>query len=184
MRPSFAPFALTILFWSFPLAAQNAPTSDSRYEIFGAYSFNTDFVPDQPVLLIQDQKVSPFFSNGSGPFGFEASVKRHIRGSLGLKAMVSAYFDPFFEGPPPTASQPFASRMCTPKTGHKRSTGCSDRNGSSGARRECPFCLRARRPGVYRIAFRNLGIGVQRAHLAISGQPSEEYLPSTLDLCR
>jgi len=64
----------------------------------GAYSFNTDFVPDRPVLIIADQKVSPFFSNGSGPFGFETSIKRYVWNGLGIKATVSGYFDPFFGG--------------------------------------------------------------------------------------
>lgn len=64
----------------------------------GAYSFNTDFVRDRPVLVVADQKVSPFFSNGSGPFGFDASIKGHVRGSLGIKATFSGYFDPYFAG--------------------------------------------------------------------------------------
>jgi hypothetical protein len=80
------------------LRAQDAPRRDVRYELLGAYSFNTDFVRDQSVLVVADQIVSSFFSNGSGPFGFEASIKRYVRGSLGVKALVSGYFDPYFEG--------------------------------------------------------------------------------------
>ena len=80
------------------LPGQDATRGDPRFELMGAYSFNTDFVRDRPLLIVADQKVSPFFSNGSGPFGFEASVKRRVRGSLGIKAVISGYFDPYFEG--------------------------------------------------------------------------------------
>lgn len=89
---------LTILVSSCPSLAQRPPSGDTHFELFVGHSFNTDFVRDQPVLMIADQKVSPFFSNGSGPFGFEASVKRYIRDGMGIKVAVSGYFDPFFEG--------------------------------------------------------------------------------------
>jgi len=87
-----------ILVCSCPVFTQNSQSGDARFEILGAYSFNTDFVRDQPLLIVADQKVSPFFSNGSGPFGFEASVKRYVRGSFGIKAALSMYFDPGFQG--------------------------------------------------------------------------------------
>jgi hypothetical protein len=66
------------------LPAQDAARRDVRYELVGAYSFNTDFVRDQSVLVVADQTVSPFFSNGSGPFGFEASIKRYVARRAGL----------------------------------------------------------------------------------------------------
>jgi hypothetical protein len=53
------------------------------------------FVTDVPFAIIVDQAVSPFFSHGSGPFGFEASIERGLRGHLGVKASVSRYADPF-----------------------------------------------------------------------------------------
>ncbi len=102
------------------LFAQDASSPNSRFEFFGGFSFNTDFVRDQPMLIVDNQKVSPFFSNGSGPFGFEASVKRYVRGGLGIKAMVSGYFDPFFEGSAtycqPTVCAPDVHAKDTPRT--------------------------------------------------------------------
>jgi len=87
-----------ILASSCRLLGQSAVSGDPRFELMGSYSVNTDFVRDQPVIIVADQKVSPFFSNGSGPFGFEASIKRYLGRNLGIKALVSGYFDPFFEG--------------------------------------------------------------------------------------
>ena len=98
MRLLSAPLQLMILAPCFPLLAQDAVRSNPRFELMGAYAFNTDFIRDLPLLIVADQKVSPFFSNGSGPAGFEASIKRYVRGNLGLKATVSGYFDPGFEG--------------------------------------------------------------------------------------
>jgi hypothetical protein len=46
-----------------------------------------------------DQKVSPMFSLGSGPYGFEFSVKRNVRNGLGIKTDFSGYYDPFPPGP-------------------------------------------------------------------------------------
>jgi hypothetical protein len=92
---------------------------DPRFELVGAYSFNTDFVRNQPLLTVADQKVSPFFSNGSGPFGFEASARRLVRGSLGIKAMASGYFDPFFEGPA-TYCQPTSCALNVPAKAEPR----------------------------------------------------------------
>ena len=42
-----------------------------------------------------DQKVSPSFSLGSGPYGFELSVKRYVRNGLGVEVDFSGYYDPF-----------------------------------------------------------------------------------------
>jgi hypothetical protein len=63
--------------------------------VFGAYSVNADYVTNVPFTIIVDQRVSPFLSLGSGPFGFEASIERGLRGHLGVKASVSLYTDPF-----------------------------------------------------------------------------------------
>jgi hypothetical protein len=71
----------------------SAPAPATR--VFGAYSIIADFVTDVPFAIIVDQAVSPFFSHGSGPFGFEASIERGLRGHLGVKASVSRYADPF-----------------------------------------------------------------------------------------
>lgn len=118
MKYFFAPFVSMILALSGRLFAQDRGAP--RFDLVGAYSFNTDFVRDQPVLVVADQKVSPFFSNGSGPFGFEASIKRHVRGSLGIKAMVSGYFDPYFEGTAtycqPTSCVQDVHAKATPRT--------------------------------------------------------------------
>jgi hypothetical protein len=71
----------------------SAPPPATR--VFVAYSFNADYVTNLPFTFIVDQAVSPFLSLGSGPFGFEASVERRLRGHLGVKASVSRYADPF-----------------------------------------------------------------------------------------
>src|SRR5436190_18968937 len=78
--------------------AQTSPGAPPRIEIFGGYSVNADYVPNRPALLISDQKVSPFFSHGSGPTGFEVSFKRDARNGLGLKVDLSGYFDTFPPG--------------------------------------------------------------------------------------
>ena len=50
---------------------------------------NADYVANVPFTIIVDQAVAPFFSLGSGPFGFEASIERGLRGHFGVKASVS-----------------------------------------------------------------------------------------------
>ena len=75
--------------------AQDQSAHLPRYEFFGGYSVNADYVKNRSVLLALDQKVSPFFSLGSGPYGFEFSVKRHVRNGLGVKVDFSGYYDPF-----------------------------------------------------------------------------------------
>ena len=75
--------------------AQDQSANLPRYEFFGGYSFNTDDIKNRAVLLALDQKVSPFFSLGSGPYGFEFSVKRYVRNGLGVKVDFSGYYDPF-----------------------------------------------------------------------------------------
>ena len=75
--------------------AQGESENVPRYEFFGGYSVNADYIPNRSVLLALDQKVSPFFSLGSGPYGFEFSVKRYVRNGLGLKTDFSGYYDPF-----------------------------------------------------------------------------------------
>jgi hypothetical protein len=78
--------------------AQDQTASLPRFEIFGGYSVNTDFIANREVIVVFDQKVSPFFSDGSGPKGFEFSVKRYVRKNLGIKGDVSSYFDTFPRG--------------------------------------------------------------------------------------
>jgi hypothetical protein len=75
--------------------AQDQSASLARYEFLGGYSVNADYVKNRPVLLALDQKVSPFFGLGSGPYGFEFAVKRNVRNGLGVKVDFSGYYDPF-----------------------------------------------------------------------------------------
>jgi hypothetical protein len=75
--------------------AQEAPTALPRFELFGGYSVNTDYVRSRQVILIVDQKASPFFSHGSGPKGFEVSFKRYVWRGLGIKGDLSFYSDTF-----------------------------------------------------------------------------------------
>lgn len=85
---------VAILGWPVASSAQSSgPASPTR--IFGAYSFNTDTVAGLPFAIIVDQPVSPFFSHGSGPYGFEVSIERGLRAHLGVKASMSMYTDPF-----------------------------------------------------------------------------------------
>ncbi len=94
-------FQVALLLVTCPIStgfAQEPSGTPPRSEIFGGYSVNTDNVKNRPALLIADQKVSPFFSHGSGPTGFEVSYKRYVRNGLGLKADVSAYSDTFPPG--------------------------------------------------------------------------------------
>src|SRR5262245_49187726 len=86
--------AATILVFAIasPLRAQGI-------EVFGGYSVNADYVQNRPAILVADQKVSPFFSHGSGPTGFEASFKLDLRNGLGIKVDVSGYSDTFTPGP-------------------------------------------------------------------------------------
>ena len=78
--------------------AQDQSANLPRYEFFAGYSANADYVKNRPVLFALDQKVSPFFSLGSGPYGFEFAVKRYVRNSLGVKVDFSGYYDPFPPG--------------------------------------------------------------------------------------
>src|SRR5262249_43181324 len=75
--------------------AQDQPANLARYELFGGYSVNVDYVKNRAILLALDQKVSPFFSLGSGPAGFEFSLKRNISNGLGVKGNFAGYYDPF-----------------------------------------------------------------------------------------
>src|SRR4029450_7786895 len=76
-----------------------SPSRAQGIEVFGGYSANADYVQNRPAILVVDHKVSPFFSHGSGPTGFEASFKRDVRNGLGITVDVSGYFDPFPPGP-------------------------------------------------------------------------------------
>ena len=56
-----------------------SPSRAQGIEVFGGYSVNADYVQNRPAIPVVDQKVSPFFSLGSGPTGFEASFKHDVR---------------------------------------------------------------------------------------------------------
>src|SRR5438105_2265833 len=86
---------LIVCFASLAWAQSTSADPYPKVEVFVGYSVNADFVKDRPVLIIVDQKVSPFFSHGSGPSGFELSFKRYIRGNLGVKIDFSSYSDTF-----------------------------------------------------------------------------------------
>jgi hypothetical protein len=84
---------------SMPASAQNsADSAPSHFLFFGGYSVNVDYVPNRGVLIIADRKVSPFFSHGSGPTGFEASVTRIRSRHLAFTADLSGYSDRFSGG--------------------------------------------------------------------------------------
>ena len=76
-----------------------SPLHAQGIEVFGGYSVNADYVQNRPAIPVVDQKVSPFFSHGSGPTGFEASFKHDVRNGLGIKVDVSGYSDTFPPGP-------------------------------------------------------------------------------------
>lgn len=78
--------------------AQEPPAPQPRFEVFGGYSVNTDYVKNRAALLIADEKVSPYFSHGSGPTGFEASFKHFVWNGLGIKGDLSSYSDAFPHG--------------------------------------------------------------------------------------
>ena len=74
--------------------AQNQSANLPRYEFFGGYSVNADYVKNRPLLLALDQKVSPFFVLEADLTGLD-SVKRYVRNGLGVKVDFSGYYDPF-----------------------------------------------------------------------------------------
>src|SRR5215510_11973935 len=76
-----------------------SPLHAQGIEVFGGYSVNADYVQNRPAILVVDQTVSPFFSLGSGPAGFEASFKHEVRNGLGIKVDLSGYSDTFSPGP-------------------------------------------------------------------------------------
>jgi hypothetical protein len=82
-----------------------SPLHAQGIEVFGGFSVNADYVQNRPAILIVDQNVSPFFSLGSGPTGFEASFKRDVRNGLGIKVDVSGYSDTFTPAPRRTANR-------------------------------------------------------------------------------
>jgi opacity protein-like surface antigen len=88
---------LAILCSSSVAVAQGAAALP-RYELFGGYSVNTDSVKNRSAIFVVDQTVSPFFNHGSGPIGFEVSVKRYMRGGLSIKTNFSSYSDTFPPG--------------------------------------------------------------------------------------
>jgi hypothetical protein len=95
MKTFLAPILVLVSSAAF---AQDQSADLPRYEFFAGYSVNADYIRNQPLMVALDQKVSPFFSLGSGPYGFETSVKRHVRNGLGVKVDFSGYYDPFPPG--------------------------------------------------------------------------------------
>jgi len=95
MKTLLAPILMLLSSAAF---AQDPSAHPPRYEFFSGYSVNADYIKNRSLLLALDQKVSPFFSLGSGPYGFEFSVKRHVRNGLGVKLDLSGYYDPFPPG--------------------------------------------------------------------------------------
>src|SRR5262245_60779783 len=99
MRPHMhmhvTPFSAATIF----VFATALPLHAQGIEVFGGYSANADYVQNVPAILVADQKVSPFFSHGSGPAGFEASFKREVQNGLGIKVDGSGYSDTFPPGP-------------------------------------------------------------------------------------
>lgn len=77
------------------VVAQAGAGPRSHFLLFGGQSANIDYVPDRGTLVITDRKVSPFFSHGSGPIGFELSITRLKRRHLAFTADLSGYFDRF-----------------------------------------------------------------------------------------
>jgi len=75
------------------------PTFAQDSEVFGGLSANADYVKNRGVIVTSDQTVSPFFSHGSGPAGFELAFKRYLHKGLGMKFDLSGYSDVFPPGP-------------------------------------------------------------------------------------
>src|SRR4051794_23098434 len=88
----FSAAAILVFATASPLRAQGI-------EVFGGYSVNADYVQNRPAIPVVDQTVSPSFSHGSGPTGFEASFERDVRNGLGIKVDVSGYSDTSPPGP-------------------------------------------------------------------------------------
>jgi hypothetical protein len=95
MKTLLAPILMVLSSAAF---AQAPSANLPRYELFGGYAVNADYVANRPLLFAVDQKVSPFFSLGSGPYGFDFSVKRYFRNGLGAKVDFSGYYDSFPPG--------------------------------------------------------------------------------------
>jgi hypothetical protein len=96
--------------------ATASPLHAQGVEVFGGYSVNADYVQNRPAILVVDHKVSPFFSLGSGPTGFEASFKHDVRNGLGIKVDVAGYSDTFPPGPAAgrRSRQAACLRSCAP----------------------------------------------------------------------
>jgi hypothetical protein len=120
-----------------------SPLHAQGIEVFGGYSVNADNVQNRPAILVVDQKVSPFFSLGSGPAGFEASFKHDVRNGLGIKVDVSGYSDTFPPGPA-AYCQPDSSTACnnipsqeecccSPGEGSRRDRSIHDADGHADA---------------------------------------------------
>src|SRR3954468_17377463 len=107
------------------LVAIASPLHAQGIEVFGGYSVNADYVQNRPAIPVVDQKVSPFFSHGSGPTGFEASFKHDVRNGLGIKVEVSGISDTIPPGPAaycqsdgPTAGISCGTGLTFQATGH------------------------------------------------------------------
>lgn len=86
--------ALLALTVASPTVAQPA-AQKPVVEVSGGFSVNSDNIANRGVLVIVDQKVSPFFSHGSGPRGFEFSLQRSQTKHVSVEASISSYSDLF-----------------------------------------------------------------------------------------
>src|SRR4030095_8793341 len=82
-----------------------SPSRAQGIEVFGGSTVNAAYAQNRPAIFVVAQKVSPFFSLGSGPAGFEASFKPDVRNGLGIKVDVSGYSDTFHRAPRRTANR-------------------------------------------------------------------------------
>jgi opacity protein-like surface antigen len=98
MNVTGAVLILATVRWDTVAFSQAHDQAAPRFELYGGYSVNTDSVRNVPAIFVVDQKASPFFSHGSGPAGFEFSVKRYLHDGLGIKADLSGYSDSFPSG--------------------------------------------------------------------------------------
>jgi hypothetical protein len=97
VRRLLAQAALYVVCGCAPALAQSA--DPPRFEVFIGLSANVDYIPNRPILIVSPGRdVSQFFSHGSGPDGFDASIARTLNRHVALKGAVSMYTDEFTGG--------------------------------------------------------------------------------------
>jgi len=89
--------SLLIVTTASPVAAQ-ITVPKRAIELSASFSVNSDNIANRAVIVIVDQPVSPFFSHGSGPRGFEVTVQRLHTTHFGFGASLSSYSDTFKGG--------------------------------------------------------------------------------------